>query len=187
MVDRDGRMTGEDVILPAGLHLTFDPDPSLETRRALGAAINAFHARTVPLDSERFALLLRDDVRRLLAGSSGAVFWAWLFVEGLWVSEGLRGRGIGRMLMTAAEDCARAKDCHSAWLDTFQAGGSTRSWVRAVRCAGGLSARAGPVFHAEAAAAGSVGRGEVGFVTLAVGARMVAKQGGKRSAFRHFR
>lgn len=107
----------------AGLHLTFDPDPSGETRRALGAAINAFHARTVPLDSERFALLLRNDVGELLAGLSGAVFWAWLFVEGLWVSEGLRGRGIGRALMTAAEDCARAKDCHSAWLDTFQARG----------------------------------------------------------------
>jgi len=49
--------------------------------------------------------------------------WGWLFVEALWVGEALRGRGIGRALMAGAEDFARAKDCHSAWLDTFQAVG----------------------------------------------------------------
>jgi GNAT superfamily N-acetyltransferase len=105
------------------MHLTFDPDPSVETRRALGSAINEFHARTVPFSSERFALLLRDDVGVVAAGLSGVLSWAWLFVEALWVGEALRGQGIGRALMAGAEDFARAKDCHSAWLDTFQAGG----------------------------------------------------------------
>ena len=105
----------------AGLHLTFDPKPSIKTRRALGAAINAFNARTAPLDSERFALLLRDDAGKLAAGLVGALFWAWLFVEALWVRDALRGRGVGRALMAGAEDHARTKDCHSAWLDTFQA------------------------------------------------------------------
>src|SRR5271156_6575988 len=57
----DGTMTHEPAGLIAGLHLTFDPDPSVETRRALGTAINDFHARTVPFSVERFALLLRDD------------------------------------------------------------------------------------------------------------------------------
>jgi GNAT superfamily N-acetyltransferase len=123
MVDQDGPMARDPTGLPSGLHMAFDPDPSVETRRALGAAIDAFTARTVPLDTERFALLLRDDMGELVAGLSGAVFWGWLFVQALWVSDDLRGRGIGRALMTAAEDCARGKDCHSAWLDTFQASG----------------------------------------------------------------
>lgn len=105
----------------AGLHLTFDPNPSVETRRTLGTAINAFHARTVPLEFERFALLLRDDAGKLAAGLAGALFWGWLFVEALWVTDELRGRGIGRALLAAAEDHARTKHCHSAWLDTFQA------------------------------------------------------------------
>ncbi len=109
--------------LIAGLHLTFDPEPSIETRRALGTAINAFNARDVPLDIERFALLLCDDAAELAAGLSGALSWGWLFVDALWVSDELRGRGIGRALMAGAEDYARAKDCHSAWLDTFRAAG----------------------------------------------------------------
>jgi ribosomal protein S18 acetylase RimI-like enzyme len=109
--------------LPSGLHLTFDADPSIETRRALGAAIDAFNARAAPLATERFALLLRDEAGALSAGLSGVLSWGWLFVAALWVSDELRGRGIGRALMAGAEEHARAKDCHSAWLDTFQANG----------------------------------------------------------------
>jgi GNAT superfamily N-acetyltransferase len=116
-------MTHDQAGLIAGLHLTFDPDPSLEIRRALGSAINDFHARTVPLGAERFALLLRDDAGEVAAGLSGTLSWGWLFVEALWVGDALRGRGIGRALMVGAEDFARAKDCHSVWLDTFQARG----------------------------------------------------------------
>jgi len=116
-------MTHDPAGLIAGMHLTFDPDPSAETRRALGSAINDFHARTVPFSVERFALLLRDDAGVVAAGLSGTLSWGWLFVEALWVDDALRGRGIGRALMAGAEDFARAKDCHSAWLDTFQASG----------------------------------------------------------------
>jgi GNAT superfamily N-acetyltransferase len=116
-------MTDEPAGLIAGLHLTFDPDPSVEMRRSLGVEINSFHARTVPFSVERFALLLRDDAGQVAAGLIGTVSWGWLFVEALWVSDELRGRGIGRALMAGAEDFARAKDCHSAWLDTFQARG----------------------------------------------------------------
>src|SRR5579863_1771937 len=119
----DGTMTHEPGGLIAGLHLTFEPDPSVETRRTLSGAINAFHSQTVPFSVERFALLLRDDAGVVAAGLSGMLSWGWLFVEALWVGDELRGRGIGRALMAGAEDFARAKDCHWAWLDTFQARG----------------------------------------------------------------
>ena len=51
----------------------------------------------------------------------GTLSWGWLFVEAVWVSEALRGRGVGRALMAAAERHARESGCHSVWLDTFQA------------------------------------------------------------------
>ena len=109
--------------IPTELRLSFDAAPSLETRRALADAIDAFHARTVPQDEQRFALLLHDEGDRLVAGLSGQLAWQWLFVQALWVSDAWRGRGIGRALLTQAEAHAVAAGCHSAWLDTFQARG----------------------------------------------------------------
>ena len=43
----------------------------------------------------------------------------WLFIRYLWVSEALRGKGIGRKLMADAEARALERGCHSAWVDTF--------------------------------------------------------------------
>lgn len=109
--------------LPDGLILAFDDAPAPEVRAALGREINDFHARTVPLQSQRFAFRVCDDQSRLLGGVAGMIAWDWLFIEALWVSDALRGRGVGRLLMGRAETHARAQGCHSAWLDTFQARG----------------------------------------------------------------
>ena len=64
------------------------------------------------------ALFLREEAR-IAAGLAGETYCGWLFVKYLWVSDGLRGRGIGRGLMARAEARALERGCHSAWLDTF--------------------------------------------------------------------
>jgi len=79
--------------IPTELRLSFDTAPSVETRRTLGDAINAFHARTVPQDANPFALLLRDDGDRVVAGLSGVLSWQWLFVAALWVGDTWQGGG----------------------------------------------------------------------------------------------
>jgi GNAT superfamily N-acetyltransferase len=107
--------------LPPELRLSHDGAPSIETRRLLGEAIDAFNARTVPQDTRRFALLLRDRDDRLVAGLSGVVAWQWLFVQALWVDDEWRHRRVGSALMQRAEAIARDAGCHSAWLDSFQA------------------------------------------------------------------
>jgi GNAT superfamily N-acetyltransferase len=109
--------------IPVELRLTLDPAPSIETLRALGDAINVFHARTVPLEAQRFALLLHDQGGGLAGGLYGVLAWQWLFVQALWVDDAWRRRGIGRALLARAEAYAAAGGCHSAWLDTFQAHG----------------------------------------------------------------
>jgi GNAT superfamily N-acetyltransferase len=114
-------MTHDAAGIPRELRLAFDAAPSVETRRTLGNAIDAFNARTVPQDEQRFALLLHDEGDRLAAGLSGVLSWQWLFVSALWVGDTWRRRGIGRALLTRAEAHAVAAGCHSAWLDTFQA------------------------------------------------------------------
>jgi GNAT superfamily N-acetyltransferase len=106
-----------------GLHVIWDDSPSIETRNNLSQKIDAFNARTVPFKFERFALLLQDDAACLKGGVSGMIYWDWLFVDNLWIDDGLRHRGIGTELMIRAENHAIARGCHSVWLDTFQARG----------------------------------------------------------------
>jgi GNAT superfamily N-acetyltransferase len=109
--------------IPTELRLTLDPAPSIETLRTLGNAIDAFNTRTVPLEAQRFALLLHAEDGGLVGGLFGVLAWQWLFVQALWVDDAWRRRGIGRALLARAEAVAAAAGCHSAWLDTFQARG----------------------------------------------------------------
>jgi GNAT superfamily N-acetyltransferase len=55
----------------------------------------------------------------IVAGLAGETFAGWLFTRYLWVSDALRGQGIGRKLMSDAEARALERGCHSAWVDTF--------------------------------------------------------------------
>jgi|HubBroStandDraft_1064217.scaffolds.fasta_scaffold54837_2 GNAT superfamily N-acetyltransferase len=103
------------------LLIAFDPAPAPETRATLAREINAFNSRTFPYASERFAFLAHNASGTLQAGVMGAMSWSWLFIEAVWVSDTLRGRGVGRQLMAKAEAHASAHGCHSVWLDTFQA------------------------------------------------------------------
>ena len=40
-------------------------------------------------------------------------------IDGLWLTEQLRGRGLGRRLLLAAEAVAIKRGCRGAWLGTF--------------------------------------------------------------------
>ena len=106
-----------------GLQVVWDESPSVEVRNDLIRKIDAFHHRTFPSKFVPFALLLQDDAVCLKGGVTGTIYCDWLRVDGLWVDDGLRHRGIGTELMTRAENHAVARGCHSAWLKTFQARG----------------------------------------------------------------
>lgn len=107
---------------PTGLALTLDSAPSLDVRAELGRRINAFHDQTVPFHAERFAVLLHAEGGALAGGLTGGLMWGWLFVDAVWVDPAWRRHALGRTLMQTAEEHARMAGCHSAWLDTFQAG-----------------------------------------------------------------
>jgi GNAT superfamily N-acetyltransferase len=72
-----------------------------------------------PRDWRPLGLALRAPDGALLGGLYGAMMWGWLMVDGLWVAEELRGRGLGRRLLLAAEAAAIERGCRGAWLGTF--------------------------------------------------------------------
>ncbi len=89
------------------------------------------------LDEHNMSLTGRRDYRPLgvferdpssgavLAGLYGYTWAGWLEIKFVWVHPDQRGRGLARRLLETAEAEARARGCHSAWLDsyTFQAPG----------------------------------------------------------------
>lgn len=72
-----------------------------------------------PSDREQLYILLRDDDGKIHGGLNGSTCRGWLFVENLVVHEELRGQGYGSRLLTAAEEEARKRGCHAAYLDTY--------------------------------------------------------------------
>jgi len=79
-----------------------------------------YNERHVPPEERKSLLLLvRDDGRRVVGGLAGFTRWSWLFVDTLWLTDEMRGRGLGSELMRRAEEEAIRRGCRHAYLDTF--------------------------------------------------------------------
>ena len=72
---------------------------------------------------EDLVVTVRDEAGRVVGGLVGDTYVGWLQVHALWVGESLRGRGIGRDILHAAEEEALRRGCSQAFLETlsFQA------------------------------------------------------------------
>jgi GNAT superfamily N-acetyltransferase len=98
------------------------------------------------------AVFARDG-ESIVAGLAGETYSGWLFIRYLWVSDSLRGRGIGRKLMADAEGRALERGCHSALGRHVQLPGAgllSQARLSCVRRTG-LSARTQALLLAEAA------------------------------------
>ena len=97
---------------------------SAEDQAALEAALNEYNfATTGYRDGLSLSCFLRDDDGALRAGIDGFTWGGYARVVTLWVDASLRGQGLGRRLLAAAEDEARRRGCRTIILDThdFQA------------------------------------------------------------------
>ena len=76
-------------------------------------------------DKTPLGIYYEDEQGNKQAGLVANIFGNWLFVEFLFVSESLRGQGIGGKLLSAAEQEAKRLGCKYAYLTTnaFQAPG----------------------------------------------------------------
>jgi GNAT superfamily N-acetyltransferase len=73
-----------------------------------------------PNDYKFLAIYMFDEDDVIVGGMNGYTQFGWLFVEILFVSESLRGFGLGRTIMNCAETVTKERGCHSVWLDTHQ-------------------------------------------------------------------
>lgn len=86
----------------------------------IGKSLSDFNEADVgPSGRRPLAVYLRDQSGSIVAGLSGYTAWGWLYVQWLFVSEDQRGRGCAGALLGAAEVEALARQCHGAYIDTF--------------------------------------------------------------------
>lgn len=72
-----------------------------------------------PVDIRPLFLTVTDDAGNIVAGLVARTWWGGLEVQYLWVSDDHRKSGYGRQLMEKAEEEARKRGCHMAYVDTF--------------------------------------------------------------------
>jgi len=90
-----------------------------------GLAERAVAKGVPPRVTRPLAVMKRDNQNKIEAGLCGETFWTWLYVDEIWVHEDLRGHGLGRTLMQAAETEAIKRGCTGAylWTQDFNAPG----------------------------------------------------------------
>lgn len=55
----------------------------------------------------------------IVGGIIGETHWNWLFINLMWIKDGLRHRGFGKQLLMAVEEEGRRRGATNAYLDTF--------------------------------------------------------------------
>ena len=105
--------------------ITFDENASEDDLRIVADGLEATTQALFPDKSRTYvAFFLRDDAGRIVGGVNGNYgTFGWLYVNALWVHDGVRGRGFGRELMNKIEGEAIRHGCRNAFLNTmsFQA------------------------------------------------------------------
>jgi GNAT superfamily N-acetyltransferase len=96
------------------------PDDAQRTVDVLEEKIYEFNSSAIGRhDGRLFSRVVRDGNGRVIAGVAG---WTWASaceITQLWVSEDARKRGIGRMLLAAAEEEARTSKCSVVLVKTY--------------------------------------------------------------------
>ena len=107
-------------------NLIVDEHPDPRDVDFLGDQIDAYNiAVTGIAEWYPLAIFVRNENGQIVAGIGGGMWAGYLEVKSLWVREDLRGQGLGRRLLLAAEQQALRRGCTQVLLDThdFQAPG----------------------------------------------------------------
>jgi len=105
--------------LPDGLTLTIEDDPAEAEFDRLADGLEVFNEECWPGHQpwQRLGIFLRRD--GIVGGLAAETYAGWLFIRYFWIEARYRGLGLGRSLIGMAEERARRRGCHSAYVDTF--------------------------------------------------------------------
>ncbi|WON78147.1 GNAT family N-acetyltransferase [Serratia sp. UGAL515B_01] len=102
------------------MNITVTDTLQIEDAEEIRNHLKAYNSRFVgEILNKNVGVFFLDDNGHKLAGLTGSTLGQWLNIDLLWVSETLRGRGVGSKLIKAAEQHAYANGCRFSRVDTF--------------------------------------------------------------------
>ena len=93
--------------------------PGADVEAAILAPLMAYNREAGGQSGHRTVAFVVRDGGVIVGGLWAVCAYDWVFVKLLAVPEGRRRQGLGRALMAAAEELARAEGLAGLWLDTF--------------------------------------------------------------------
>lgn len=86
-------------------------NPTKENLKTISEGIKSYNQKFLPdavvfEKDTKFAVFAKSDSGEVQGGIRAVAFWNYCIIELLWLSENMRGLGIGRKLMEAAESYA---------------------------------------------------------------------------------
>jgi ribosomal protein S18 acetylase RimI-like enzyme len=105
------------------MRIELTTSPSEEDAKTISQGLVKFNHETVkdlePEDAAiKFSLFARDKEGNITGGLRAVCFWNTLHIESLWVSENVRGNGIGTVLVKKAEHFAIEHGYEQALLES---------------------------------------------------------------------
>jgi GNAT superfamily N-acetyltransferase len=92
--------------------LVVDDDPDLAELGLLEDRVAAAAVDAAGVGPGRdLAVFVRDDAGAVIGGISGVTWGGYCELHAMWVDESVRGRGLARQLMAAAEEESRRRGC----------------------------------------------------------------------------
>jgi GNAT superfamily N-acetyltransferase len=88
-------------------------------RREIGKELRAYNAAAVGKSDYRPLTVTIRQRGKIVGGLTAEMFFGWMFVSLLWVSERHRGKGWGSSLVATAEAEARHRGVRNVYLDSF--------------------------------------------------------------------
>jgi ribosomal protein S18 acetylase RimI-like enzyme len=74
-----------------------------------------------PINYRKLAIVVKNPADDVVGGLVGATLCGWVYLITLWVADEYRYQGIGKKLMSLAEEEGRRRGCHHIRLETSEA------------------------------------------------------------------
>lgn len=102
------------------MNIDFTLSPPDQDISVLLDGLRMFNASAFPnRDTKAFGIFVRDEENSIVGGLVGEIRFTSIFVKYLWLSESVRGSGLGEQLLKRLEEEALKEGVNNLCLDTY--------------------------------------------------------------------